>query len=168
MTMTSLTADISCNFRVTGRRSVGIDNPTDALREIYADSLLLGTAVDTMNELYHATRSFVAGADILDLAGGLTDALGQTITFVEVVFFFLKNRASNGTITIGNTALNPFLGWFDNGSTLDAETVEADGWAFHHNPNDPAWVVTPATGDLLLISGTAVESYDIIIGGRNA
>lgn len=163
MSMDTLTATLSAVLNVTSTRAVGIDNPIDDLREAFKDSLAKGTVADQADEVYHASRLVSAGN--LDLAGVLTDALGQVITFVEVTTFFLFNRAGNADVVVGNAA-NAFPGWF--GATTHTEAVPAGGWAFHHKPADPAWAVTAGTGDIIGIAGTAGNTYDVVIIGRSA
>lgn len=163
MPMDTLTASLSAVLNVTSTRDVGIDNPTDDLREAFKDSLALGFAADQADEIYHASRLVSAGD--IDLAGSISDALGQVITFLEVTTFFLFNRSGNADVVVGNAA-NPFIGWF--GAGTHTEAVSAGGWSFHHKPLNPAWAVVAGTGDIIGIAGTAGNTYDVVIIGRSA
>ncbi len=105
----------------------------------------------------------------LDLAGGLSDSFGVTLTFVEVVAIYIKAAAGNGgNIAIGGAAANAFLGPF-----ADATDIInlAAGESFVITNMATGWPVTAATADLLKIlndDSGAAGSYDVTIIGRSA
>ena len=164
--MDEFTASIIATITARGRVTVGIDKPTDDLRHSVKDSIALGTSADQADEMYHEERTIGASPDDLDLAGGLSNALGQTITFVEIVSVMIEHLSGTGTITVGNAAANAAVLWF--GAAAHTEKVEAGGFVLRHSPADGKWVVTPATGDILRINGTNGDKYRIIIIGRTA
>lgn len=164
--MDAFTASVIATINARGRVTVGLDNPTDDLRETFSDQIALGTGDDQADEMYHAERTLGGSPDDIDLAGSLTNALGQTITFVDVVMVFIKNAAANSALTIGAAAANPVALWFGDAAS-DTEEVQDDGWTFHHAPKT-GWPVTTGTADILRVAGTSGNKYKIIIIGRTA
>jgi hypothetical protein len=164
--MDEFTASVIATINARGRVTVGLDKPTDDLRHTVKDSLALGTVADQADEMYHAERTIGAVPDDIDLAGSLTNALGQTITFVEIVSVLIEHSSGAGTITVGNAAANAAVLWF--GAAAHTEKVEAGGFVFRHSPADGKWVVTAGTGDILRVNGTDGDKYKIIIIGRTA
>lgn len=166
MTMDTLSGTLKVQMAITAGKSVGLDNPVDALREVFSQALAVGTSSDQIDEMYHAERTIGGAPDDLDLAGGLTDALGQVITFAEIVAVLIVHSGGTADITIGNAAANGATLWF--GALTHTEVLEAEGWTFHMAPNDGAWPITAGTADILRVNGTNGDTYKIVILGRSA
>ena len=142
-------------------------NSPGAFSRAYTFDWTTGTGTDQADRLFRDERSTDATGEVLDLAGGLTDDYGQTLTFVEVKFFALYNLDGTASFIIGNTAANQFVGWF--GAAAHTEAVKPLGLTMHVAPKDAAWTVTAGTGDNLLIktsSGSA--NYQLWIVGTTA
>lgn len=128
-----------------------------------------GTGTGQADKLFSDTRTLAASAtEDLDLAGGLTDPLGSTLTFVKIKAIYIKASAANtNSVVIGAAASNDFVGpWSADGTTSippGGELLLVHGGA--------GWTVTASTGDLLKIanssSGTGV-TFDIILIGTSA
>lgn len=133
--------------------------------------LTAGTVADTADLVFADTRTLAASAtENLDLDGGLTDAFGNALAFVEVVAILVFAAAANtNNVLLGGAASNGFVGPF--ADATDKLTIKPGGWAFLMAPGNPAYPVTAGTGDILKVAnsaaGTAV-TYDIIIVGRSA
>lgn len=130
-----------------------------------------GTAANKADKVFSDTRTIAAsGAEDLDLAGGLTDAFGAAITFVEVRALVIKAAAGNtNDVVVGGDASAAWAAMF--GDATDKINVKPGGIFVWIAPGDGAGAVTATTADLLQIansgSGTSV-TYDIIILGTSA
>ena len=127
-----------------------------------------GTGNFQAQKLYvSAARTLSASAnETLDLAGGLTDPLGATLTFTVIKGIYIEAASGNtNDVVIGNATSNGFTGPF--GATTHTIAVKPGGKLFLEAPNT-GWTVTAGTGDILKVlnggSGTSV-SYDIKIWG---
>jgi hypothetical protein len=133
-----------------------------------ADAFASGTAIDQADLAWWDTaRNLAATSETHDLAGGLTDPFGATITMARVKGLYIKNNSTTvgETLKIGGGS-NPFL-LFDNAS--DIYELGPNGIFFVWEPSAAALPVTASTGDLLKIdSGAATFTYDIVIIGASA
>lgn len=166
---TALTQDIRVKFGCVYTNALDLTTTDDSLAKQYKWTTTNGTGTDQADQLWHDTRTLAAGAtDNLDLAGGVTNAFGTTMTFAKVKGVFIKNNSttSGEYFTVGN-ATAPVQLWF--GATTGTELLQHDACTLHVN-NKSGWTVTAATGDTLKIvnSGTASNTYDIIIWGTSA
>ncbi len=164
MTMSALNAVLQASIQVTSRRAVGIDNPLDQLQETYRSVLAVGTGNDQANEVFH-TRATMTTPQTYDLAGGIIDVFGTTITMVGVVAVFVHNRSATNTLTMGGHA-NAVQLFF--GATTHTAIIQPGQFLLATNDNATDWPVTAGTGDVLQFTGTNGETYDLIIVGRNA
>lgn len=137
-------------------------------------TLLDGTGVDQVDRVY-ARQHVIASAGTLDLdlAGGVIDDLGNTVTFAELVAILIVNEAADGTVnttavTVGGGS-NPFVGFW--GAAGD-QIVLQPGQMFQTACGSAAGIgtVVPATGDILRLSNAsgAAATVQIIILGRSA
>jgi hypothetical protein len=136
-------------------------------------SLTSGTGAGQADLVFSDTRTIAAsGDDDLDLAGGLTDANGNTLTFARVKALIVTAAAGNtNNVLVGGDATSTFLTWvvaepdaviLRPGASLAlvAGVADATGYA-----------VTATTGDLLRITnsaGSTSVTYDIVIVGSSA
>jgi hypothetical protein len=136
-------------------------------------SLTSGTGAGQADLLFSDTRTVNASSnDDLDLAGGLTNAFGASLTFARVKGLIVAASASNtNNVLVGGDATNTFLTWVV--AEADAVILRPGAClALFAGPADATgYAVTGATGDLLRISnsgaGTSV-TYDIVIIGASA
>jgi len=147
-----------------------LDNshPRDRLALVFADELLSGAGADQADMVWHDRRTLAPLADdSLDLAGGLTDGLGRTLTFKRVKGIFIANRSAAGTLSAGGGA-NPFATWVLNAG--DGVIVRAGGCILAWSPDATGYVVTADTGDKLLLHNESGASltYDIVLIGASA
>ena len=163
--------DLRVSAKITGEVSVAADlgNPKKALNVSAILDLLTGVTAGKADLVFADTRTLTASStESLDLAGGLTDAFGAAITFVEVVAILIKPASGNtNNVLVGGAASNGFATPF--GDASDVIKVTPKG--FLMLVSDEGYAVTAGTGDLLKIansgSGSSV-TFDIVIVGRSA
>jgi len=126
-----------------------------------------GTGADQAKIVFTDERTLAASAnESLDLAGGLTDAFGQAITFTKIKAIAIKAAAGNtNNVEVGGAASNAFLLFKD---ATDVLPVRPGGMALIVAPDAAGIAVTAGTGDLLKVAnsggGTGV-TYQIAILG---
>jgi hypothetical protein len=128
-----------------------------------------GTASGLASQVWSDTRTLGASAtDSLDLAGGLTNAFGVTLTFTKLKLLLVRARSTNNVannVNVTRPASNgvPVFLAASDGVPL------APGAMFMFY--DPVGItVTAATGDILAIvnsAGTNSVDYDIVIVGAD-
>jgi len=152
----------------TGDNDLG--TPSFPVNYSATTSLGNGTASSLADLLFTDQRTIAAsGTEDLDLAGGLTDAFGTTLTFVNVKAIMIKADPGNtNNVTVKPATTNGFLGPFN--AAADTLSIPPAGAVLLQAPVS-GWPVTADTADLLTIanssSGTGV-TYDIIIVGTSA
>lgn len=133
--------------------------------------LASGTGADQADKIFHDQRTLGASStEDLDLAGGLTDAFGSTITFVKIRGLFVAAATGNtNNVQVGGAAANQFINWVADAS--DKINVRPGGIFALIARDTTGYAVTAGTGDLLRIgnsgAGTSV-TYDIVIIGTSA
>lgn len=127
-----------------------------------------GESANQCEMVWGDTRTLAASTtEDLDLAGGLTDGLGGTITFTAIKEIYVSAASDNGdTISIGGAASNTFVGPFADAS--DKVKIPANGSCHIVAPTAAGWTVTASTADLLRIgnddSGDTAD-YSIFVRG---
>lgn len=130
-----------------------------------------GSGANQITRIFADTRTLAASAnEDLDLAGGLTDAIGQTITLARVRGLLIRAAGANtNNVIVGGAASNGWITAF--GGATHTITLRPGGILLLAAPDATGYAVTAGTGDLLRIanssSGTPV-SYDIVILGATA
>lgn len=135
------------------------------------DSLALsfsfGTGDNQAKNIYCKKLTVTAsGNQDLDLAGGITNNLGETITFTQVKLLIIAIDSPDGTkvVRVGPQSVsNAWQGPF--GDTSDYLNVHE--WQAIANPNSGGWTVTAGTGDILRIhnpGGSSVDVHVLIVG----
>lgn len=103
-------------------------------------------------------RTLGGSADSLDLAGGVTNRLGSTKTFIKLKLIDIKadsTNAANITVGGGSNAVITALPALTPGAHVTIAWPDAAGLT-----------VTAGTGDLLQVSGTSGDKYTVVIGGE--
>jgi hypothetical protein len=135
------------------------------------DDLTNGTgARDVASTIYHDIRSLSASSnEEFDLARGISDSFGDTLTFTIVRGLIVANldaSSANTVLEIGGAtnAFDTFLG-----DASDKVKVAAGGIFIAYNPTSTGYAVTAGTGDSLKIANTSSDtacSYHLIIIGE--
>jgi hypothetical protein len=156
-----ITAQIEGTY--TGSNDLSAPEQTLKVKEILA--YITGSGAGQAAIVFADTRTLAASAsESLDLAGALSDAFGQSITFPSVKAILVKAHPDNvNNVVVGDAAANAFVGPMGATGTLILEPGD-----FALLASKTGFVVTPATGDLLKVAnsgaGTGV-TYDIVIIG---
>ena len=114
---------------------------------------LTTVATDTV---YTATRTIAGGAINIDLNGTLADPLGDAIVFDKVMLVYIFNNGPNA-MTVGGANNIPMLG------SGDVLNLAADAYFPYIDQN--GITVTAGTGDLITVSGTNGDTFDIVVIG---
>lgn len=164
----SLEALVSVLVRARQTGSNDLSNPAVDLNKKYLREFADGAGAGQANKLFTDRRQLAASAsESLDLAGGLTDGLGATLTFAEIKGLLIQAHESNAnTLLIGGAASNAFINWV--ADATDVMVLKPGGLLLLLAPDAAGYAVTPGTGDLLKIAnggGSTAVDYDIIIIG---
>ena len=129
-----------------------------------------GVGANQVDRLFCDTRTVAASAtDTLDLAGGLTDPFGATMTLARIKGLVVAASTGNtNNVLLTRPATNgvPLFS-----AAGDAVPVRPGGFYLWCAPDATAVVVTPGTGDLIDLvnsGGGTTVTYDIVIIGASA
>lgn len=161
----------------TGSNNFGIPSFTPVMQ--FIAEMENGTSAYQNDMIWFSEGRTLAasGYDDFDLAGGLTDAFGQTMTFAKTTGFFLTvnptstGGVASGSIAIGAAPSNTYLGYVS-GPAQSIRPIQAGGTALLMNTDATAFsVVTAGTGDIFRITNLSAvnpTTYNIAIIGRSA
>jgi hypothetical protein len=136
---------------------------------LYTFTHTSGTNANQMNQLWHQSVAFVAGGtNTYDLAGGITNAFGTTLTMAKVRFLYIEAATTNGsTLTIGNHA-NAFSSWL--GATNQTAKIRPGGALMLVGPDAAAYAVGAGSTDILKLvndDGSAGASATVYVGAAD-
>ena len=136
--------------------------------DVYSAAYPSGTSASTADMVYSISATTSTTTPVAyDLAGSLTGALGNTLTFAKIVAIYVINNSTTAAdiLTVG-AGSNPLLNWII--ATGDGVKVGAGGAFFISAPIAP-FSVTAGTGDVLtLTSASGSIPYKLIVIGRSA
>lgn len=149
-------------------KALDLDTATDPLLYTLTNNLSNGTATGNASQLWHDQRSLNASAtEDLDLAGGVTNAFGVTVTFVKVKIVIVKASSGNTNdvqVTRKATTGIPLFMADGDGIAL------GPGEFFVYGSPTTGKTITDTTDDTLTFTnsagGTSV-TYDIILVGTD-
>lgn len=135
--------------------------------KIYLTKFTNGTGANQAQVIFSDSRS-TAGNDDLDLAGGLTDALGNVLTFTSVKTIIVKAADANTTnVLIGAEGTNEFSSFF--GDDTDKLVLPPGGVFMITNPGATGFGVTATTADKLRIAAASgTVAFEVILIGEGA
>lgn len=136
----------------------------------YLYTTSVGTSSGKADQVVIAERTLSgSGSDSLDLAGGVGNIFGGTVTIAKVVAIGIVNTSTTtgDILVVGGAASNAFSTMF--ADATDKIKVQPGGSLFWASPLVPA-DVTATTGDILQVTNAGSNSvtYRIIIVGRSA
>lgn len=149
-------------------KALDLDTTEDALVYSKTNSLADGVGSGQADKVFHDQRSLTTGAnENLDLAGVLTDAFGQTMTFAKVKAILIRAADANTTeLTFKSDGTNgvPMFAALGDGIKIPP------GGTFLWTAPQGGIVVTAATGDLVNMANAAGATavYDIVVVGTSA
>lgn len=131
-------------------------------------TLTNGTSADNANRMWIDTRTLTASSsEDLDVAGGLVDAFGDTITFTKLRGVIVSAAAANtnnvvvlGDAVAGITSMT--------GAMAQTITVRPGGTVALIANDTTGYAITATTADLLQVAnsaGSTSVTYDIILIG---
>lgn len=130
-------------------------------------SLADGAGANQASQVFSDKRTLAGSAnEELDLAGGLTDVFGNTITFTKIKVVIVTSLAANGgDIQVGGSAANGFDAFV--GAVGDYVIVKPGGSFAIIAPDVNGYAVTAGTADLLKITNgdASPADYEITIIG---
>lgn len=151
-------------------------NTTNNAGFSYSTSLANGTGAGAAQKLYAATVTQVGGNTTnYDLAAGLTDLFGTSITFArfKVLYVHLTTTTTATSIKVGGHATAAVGNWITSADTLDndqpAVRVRNGGILFLACTDATGYVVTATTDDLLTIvneDGSNTATINLLIVGE--
>lgn len=157
------------DLKLTGAYASDLDlgNVSYSLAQTYTTRFANGTDAEQAQIIFTDTRS-TSGNDDLDLAGGLVDAFGNTLTFTNVKVLCVKASDENTTnVVLGGEGTNEFSSFL--GDDTDKVVIPPGGMFLITNPGATGFVVTAGTADLLRVAASSgTVSYDVIIIGEGA
>jgi len=167
--------ETNIDFRITWRYKNTADTDGPVVRDFnslaISDKLLNGTGLDQNDIVWHDVRTLSASSsEDLDMAGTLTDAFGNTVTFSKIKGIVLNNQTTTaGCILEAGGGSNDFNAWL--GATGDKIKVGPNGLVVSWNPSLAGYSVTADTADILKITNTDSSNsitYQIVIVGTTA
>jgi len=166
----TLTTSITMNITATNAKVPVLSSPTDPLEYTKRVDLTSGTGANQADLIYHGQRTLAASAtEDLDLAGGLTDQFGNTLTMARVKeVIVVTSSANTNNVNVTRPAANGvpiFLAAGDGMPVMPGGTFR---WS---SPTATGIAVTAGTGDLLTFTnsaGSTSVTYDVFIIGASA
>lgn len=168
-----MSAQANIKLSIDAHLDAAIDLGTVAQALLYGPTYVFadGTGADQIKQVFADTRTISASSnEDLDLAGGLTNALGQSITFTKIRAIAIKASPSNtNNVLVGGAASAQFASWV--GDATDVVVVRPGGLLVLVAPDATGYAVTATSADLLRIAnsaGSTSVSYDIVLLGTTA
>lgn len=149
---------------------VSLSGPVNLPRSLV---LKQGTGAGQADRLFVKTATLAASATAdLDLAGGITDAFGATVTFAKVGLLYLEAAQGNtNNVLLGGAAATQWASWL--GDVSDKVAVRPGGFIMLGCGRADAtrYAVGAGASDLLRVgnssAGTSV-TYTLLIAGTSA
>lgn len=161
-----LSGNLALTLSAALGKAADMTTPTaDYRRSIVAWTIANGTGAGQANQIFADTRATDATGESLDLAGGLTNDLGATVTLATVKALIVKASAANTVdVHVGGAATNAFLGWV---AAATDKVVLRPGATLCLASPVAGYALTGGTADLLKVAAGAAGSvsYDVIIIG---
>jgi hypothetical protein len=143
-------------------RTIGLAGQTlEVLARSYAFAFGSATGAGQVNTVYGAALTLITTADTIDLSGSLANSFGETVTPARIKLWGVANTGT-ANLTITTTGTN---GW--TACLNGVVTLPPGGLALFVVAHATAWPVTPSTGDLIVLGGTAGQSYELFLLGAN-
>jgi len=153
-----ITAALNLSIRetLTEGSGAGQDKYTVTTNTTFLDAI---GALGASNQ-WNDQRTNANATESLDLAGGVTNRLGEVMGFAKIKGLFAWHKGAAGTLTLGG-GLNPFVG-MGTGTIV----LRPGGKFLWMDESATGGVVTAGTGDLLQVVGSASILYEIAIWGE--
>lgn len=167
--MDSLTATLKATISYSAGKTRDLGTLTWAPNFTKSIAFTYGTGANQADQVFDDDRTLAASAaEDIDLAGALTNAFGESITFARVKAIYIQNNSAVDTLAVGGASSNALANLF--GNVNDVINIKPGGVFLIAAPLATAYPVTAATADLLHIVNGAGGSttYRIVIIGATA
>lgn len=143
------------------------------LLKTYSTILATGTGAGQADKVWHDQRTLAASAtEDLDLAGGLTDALGAAVSFAKIKALIISAAAGNtNNVVVGGVAAGLSTILQPQTTGLLVVRPGATFAVFAGAADATGYAVTATTADLLHLANSAAGTsvtFDIVIIGTSA
>lgn len=163
----ALSGRIALNIESTVTNPLDLSSPLDPLRYAISQVVSDGADANEASMHWHDSRQLLAsGTDDIDLAGGITNAFGATITFARVKSILVRNKGTTAAaITVGPSPTNGVANFLGTNDRLPAGAWMAMGLF-----DATGWVITAGSADRIRVtntSGSLTQEYEIIVIGSS-
>lgn len=176
----TLTSKISILLNSLLMNTVGVATADGKVDTSFLFPLASGTGANQADKLYttQITRTHASPDGDIDLAGTVTDPLGQTVTMARIKAIIISAAAANvNSVVVGGGATAPittiFFDYVGTALAQPAMKIRPGGLLVLIAPAATAYVVTATTADTLQVSngdedGTTSVTCDVYIIGASA
>jgi hypothetical protein len=145
---------LEIKIRSTLTGDVGLSSVNSQVNVKQATEL---TTVPT-DAIFTVTGVIAGGAVSYDLIGALTDPLGNAVTFAKVMSVYVINNDANA-MAIGGANNIPMI--------AAGGVMNIDNGGYNQFISVNGITVTSGTGDLITVSGTNDDTFDLVVIGSS-
>lgn len=158
----TVTATVRASWSATATIALDLGTPKAPAALDVLTAFAAGTAAYQADLHWSDKRTLAASAtENLDLAGGLTDPFGATITFARIrAWLIYADIGNTNNVIVGGAASNAWATWA--GAAAHTFTVRPGGLVLMVAPDTTGYAVTAGTGDFLKVlnsAGTTAVTY---------
>ena len=163
----TLEATLKLSISASMRGALDLSGSLASLREVYLQAFADGAGANAAEEIFADERTVAAsGNEDIDLAGSLTNILGEAVVFTAIKAIIIKADPGNtNAVQVTRPASNGVPLFMAAGDGISLAPGEVFSW---FSGSAAGKVVTADSGDLLNIanssSGTGVTYKIIVIG----
>jgi hypothetical protein len=150
----ALESNLSINIRASLSEEVGLA----AVNALVSQKQITDLTTVPTDALFTVTGTITGGAVSYDLDGSLTDPLGNPVTFANVMSVYVINNDANA-MTIGGANNIPMI--------AAGGVMNLDNGGYNQFISDNGITVTPATANLITITGTNGDTFDLVVIGSS-
>ena len=164
-TLDTTTVAVNVSAQMVNALDLGSAKAPSSLRRTH--TFTHGTGAGQAGAVFADQRTTDDTGESLDMAGGLTNAFGETITFTAIQAVVVQASAANTVdVVVGAGGVNSFVNWV--GDASDAIIIKPGGTFALIAPDAAGYAVTGGTGDRLKVAASAAGNvtYDIVLIGE--
>ena len=162
--MSTLAATLQLLIDGTFSKALDLTSPKEVIAISKSQAFANGTGSNQGNEFFSDSRQLISTSETLDMATGLTNAFGETVTFIKIRGFIIHvtTLTAGSILTLSGDVLTN-ASWIS--GTTPTQVVGPGGWYIVTNPVDGYAVSTPSQHELKIDSGSNTVNFDLIILG---
>jgi hypothetical protein len=158
----ALTLSVGVQVASTKTAAAGRQTKADTYSLSTRAAFTDGTGSSSANKHWTSGEATLGGsASTYDLAGALTNGIGEAVVFAKVKVLVVRALSTNaGNVTIGGGS-NAWAALYGStlilppGTDVAIKTSNANGWA-----------VTAGTGDIVQVAGTSGDKFELFVAGE--